>query len=174
MGGEDGVHAAGHSGCISGCRLVQQEASCSAVHRQICPSISVPFQPFALPACSCHLCSEVVLALAAAQKEPKPPLSAMFTDVYAEMPWHRELFVPWGLGDVAAGNGGWLRRAAAALSLLLPLLCCCCCCRCQCWLRLHPHNHLQIRSAAVREQYEEVLAHVKAHPDACPADIPIR
>ena len=26
---------------------------------------------------------------------------------------------------------------------------------------------------AVREQYEEVLAHVKAHPDACPADIPI-
>ncbi|PRW51143.1 2-oxoisovalerate dehydrogenase subunit alpha mitochondrial-like [Chlorella sorokiniana] len=58
--------------------------------------------------------SEVVQALAAAQKEPKPPLSAMFTDVYAEMPWH------------------------------------------------------------LKEQYEEVLAHVRAHPDACPADIPIR
>lgn len=31
---------------------------------------------------------EVIAALEAAQHEPKPPISAMFEDVYAEMPWH--------------------------------------------------------------------------------------
>ena len=30
----------------------------------------------------------MVKALNAAQNEPKPPLSCMFTDVYADMPWH--------------------------------------------------------------------------------------
>ena len=31
---------------------------------------------------------QVVEALTAAQKVGKPPLSALFTDVYKEMPWH--------------------------------------------------------------------------------------
>ena len=31
---------------------------------------------------------QVVKALDAAQREPKPPLSCMFSDVYADMPWH--------------------------------------------------------------------------------------
>lgn len=31
---------------------------------------------------------QVVKALEVAQKEEKPPLSCMFSDVYAEMPWH--------------------------------------------------------------------------------------
>ncbi|KAL0045713.1 hypothetical protein WJX82_002475 [Trebouxia sp. C0006] len=57
---------------------------------------------------------EVLKALEAAQKEPKAPLSDMFTDVYKEMPWH------------------------------------------------------------LREQLEEAMAHVKAHPEACPSDIPVR
>ncbi|KAA6429117.1 MAG: 2-oxoisovalerate dehydrogenase alpha mitochondrial expressed [Trebouxia sp. A1-2] len=57
---------------------------------------------------------EVLKALEAAQKEPKAPLSAMFADVYKEMPWH------------------------------------------------------------LREQMEEAMAHVKAHPEACPSDIPVR
>ena len=33
---------------------------------------------------------QVVDALSAAQKEAKPALSDMFSDVYAEMPWHLE------------------------------------------------------------------------------------
>lgn len=32
----------------------------------------------------------MVAALEAAEKEPKPPLSAMFTDVYDTLPWHLE------------------------------------------------------------------------------------
>ncbi|PSC75990.1 2-oxoisovalerate dehydrogenase subunit alpha 2, mitochondrial-like [Micractinium conductrix] len=57
---------------------------------------------------------EVIQALEAAQKAPKPPLSSMFEDVYAEMPWHLEA------------------------------------------------------------QQRQVMAHVAAHPDACPADIPVK
>jgi TPP-dependent pyruvate/acetoin dehydrogenase alpha subunit len=34
------------------------------------------------------LCGQVVEALSRAQKEPKPPLGEMFTDVYAALPWH--------------------------------------------------------------------------------------
>ena len=30
----------------------------------------------------------MVQALDIAQKEPKPPVSCMFSDVYAHMPWH--------------------------------------------------------------------------------------
>ena len=60
------------------------------------------------------LCREVIHALEAAQKAPKPPLSAMFEDVYKEMPWH------------------------------------------------------------LAAQQAEVFAHVAAHPDACPADIPLK
>ena len=56
----------------------------------------------------------MIQALETAQKAPKPPLSAMFSDVYAEMPWH------------------------------------------------------------LARQQAEVFAHVKAHPDACPADIPVK
>ena len=33
-------------------------------------------------------CEQVVEALNAAQKERRPPLSDMFSDVYADMPWH--------------------------------------------------------------------------------------
>ncbi|KAL4423414.1 hypothetical protein ABPG77_009992 [Micractinium sp. CCAP 211/92] len=57
---------------------------------------------------------EVIQALEAAQRAPKPPLSAMFEDVYASMP---------------------------------------------------PH---------LQAQRSEVLAHVAAHPDSCPADIPVK
>lgn len=71
-----------------------------------------------------YLCSEVVQALAAAQKEPKPPLSAMFTDVYAEMPWHREFALCGQTGDAAllqlAGRCAWLLAA-----LLFPHLVVC-------------------------------------------------
>jgi 2-oxoisovalerate dehydrogenase E1 component alpha subunit len=56
----------------------------------------------------------VIQALEVAQKAPKPPLSAMFEDVYAEMPWH------------------------------------------------------------LAAQQAEVFAHVAAHPDACPSDIPLK
>jgi TPP-dependent pyruvate/acetoin dehydrogenase alpha subunit len=56
----------------------------------------------------------VIKALETAQKAPKPPLSAMFEDVYARMPWHLE------------------------------------------------------------KQQAEVFAHVRTHPDACPADIPVK
>ena len=59
-------------------------------------------------------CREVIQALEVAQKAPKPPLSAMFEDVYAEMPWH------------------------------------------------------------LAAQQAEVFAHVAAHPDACPSDIPLK
>lgn len=57
---------------------------------------------------------EVIQALEAAQRAPKPPLSSMFEDVYAELPWH------------------------------------------------------------LKAQQAEVMAHVHAHPDACPSDIPIK
>ncbi|KAL4854263.1 2-oxoisovalerate dehydrogenase subunit alpha 2 [Chlorella vulgaris] len=57
---------------------------------------------------------DVIKALETAQKAPKPPLSAMFEDVYARMPWHLE------------------------------------------------------------KQQAEVFAHVRTHPDACPADIPVK
>ena len=33
-------------------------------------------------------CAQVVEALEVAQAEPKPPLSCMFSDVYADLPWH--------------------------------------------------------------------------------------
>lgn len=32
--------------------------------------------------------AQVIEALERASKVAKPPVSAMFTDVYAEMPWH--------------------------------------------------------------------------------------
>ena len=32
--------------------------------------------------------AQVVRALDVAQREPKPALSYMFSDVYAELPWH--------------------------------------------------------------------------------------
>lgn len=60
--------------------------------------------PFPLPRSAC--CSEVVQALAVAQKEPKPPLSAMFTDVFAEMPWHRETNGSLKLAAVGHGRAG--------------------------------------------------------------------
>lgn len=33
---------------------------------------------------------QIIKALERASKVDKPPVSAMFTDVYAEMPWHLE------------------------------------------------------------------------------------
>ena len=57
---------------------------------------------------------EVIAALEAAQRAPKPPLSDMFNDVYDSLPWHLEA------------------------------------------------------------QRREAFEHVARHPDACPADIPVR
>lgn len=34
------------------------------------------------------LAPQIIESLEKASKVPKPPLSAMFTDVYAEMPWN--------------------------------------------------------------------------------------
>ena len=40
--------------------------------------------------CCCGAPAQVIEALEKASKVAKPPVSDMFTDVYAEMPWHLE------------------------------------------------------------------------------------
>ena len=46
----------------------------------------IPAPPLCPP--PAHASREVIAALEAAQQEPKPPISAMFEDVYDTMPWH--------------------------------------------------------------------------------------
>lgn len=54
----------------------------------------------------------MVEALQIAQKEDKPPLSCMFTDVYAELPWH--------LKEQQAEVGEFVRRHPEMLPSGMP------------------------------------------------------
>lgn len=56
----------------------------SRTHARGCTPLSFPAAAPATPA------AQVISALEAAARAPKAPLSDMFTDVYAQVPWHLE------------------------------------------------------------------------------------